>query len=76
MSEAAEQSAPTRPAGRREQAKALKRGRILAAAQRRLASQGYEGMTMAQVAHDADVAIGTVFQYAATKPELLMMVAA
>lgn len=76
MSEAAGRAAPTRPAGRREQAKALKRGRILAAAQRRLASQGYEGMTMAQVAHDADVAIGTVFQYAATKPELLMMVAA
>lgn len=64
------------PLGRRERNKAAKRARILAAAQQRFASQGYDGTTMAQVADDADVAIGTVFQYAATKPELLMMVTA
>ena len=62
--------------GRRERNKAEKRARILDAAQRLLATQGYERMTMAQVASEADVAIGTVFQYATTKPELLMMAAA
>ncbi|GAB2495786.1 hypothetical protein GCM10027030_31480 [Luteococcus sediminum] len=62
--------------GRREAAKAAKRARILAAAQAHLRSVGYESMTMAQVARDADVAIGTVFTYAATKAELLMMVTA
>lgn len=62
--------------GRRERAKADKRARILAAAGARLTEHGYDKMTMAQVAEDADVAIGTVFQYAATKPELLMMVTA
>lgn len=63
-------------AGRRERAKAAKRAAILAAARRRLRDQGYDDMTMAQVAGDADVAIGTVFSYAATKAELLMMVTA
>ena len=62
--------------GRRERAKADKRARILAAARARLRAQGYDGMTMAQVAANADVAIGTVFQYAATKAELLLMVTA
>ncbi|WP_165823023.1 TetR/AcrR family transcriptional regulator [Micromonospora globispora] len=62
--------------GRRERNKAQKRGRILSAARRLLAEQGYARMTMAQVAEGADVAIGTVFQYAATKAELLMMVTA
>lgn len=62
--------------GRRERNKAEKRARIRDAAARLFVERGYDGTTMAQVAHDADVAIGTVFQYAATKPELLMMVAA
>lgn len=62
--------------GRREAAKAAKRARILAAAQEHLRIDGYEAMTMAQVARDADVAIGTVFTYAATKAELLMMMTA
>ncbi|WP_312718918.1 TetR/AcrR family transcriptional regulator [Mobilicoccus sp.] len=65
-----------RPLGRRERNKAEKRARIRDAAARLFSRHGYEGTTMAQVARDADVAIGTVFQYAATKPELLMMVAA
>lgn len=66
----------TAPQGRRERNKAEKRARILAAAQNQLDEVGYEAMSMAQVARDADVAMGTVFQYAATKPELLMMVTA
>ena len=67
---------PTVPMGRREAGKAAKRARILDAAERRLRTQGYDQMTMAEVANDADVAIGTVFSYAATKAELLMMVTA
>lgn len=62
--------------GRRERSKADKRARILAAARELLARKGYDGMTMADVARHADVAAGTVFQYAATKPELLMMATA
>ncbi|GAB48367.1 TetR/AcrR family transcriptional regulator [Mobilicoccus pelagius] len=65
-----------RPVSRRERNKAEKRARIREAASTLFAEHGYEKTTMAQVARDADVAIGTVFQYAATKPELLMMVAA
>ncbi|WP_460744476.1 TetR/AcrR family transcriptional regulator [Mariniluteicoccus endophyticus] len=64
------------PLGRRERAKAEKRAKILAAARRLIAEKGYAAMTMADVAKAADVAAGTVFQYAATKPELLMMVSA
>lgn len=70
------QATPPPAQGRRARAKAEKGERILAAAQRALQSVGYDAMTMAQVAADADVATGTVFQYAATKPELLMMVTA
>lgn len=62
--------------GLRERGKADKRARILAAARRRLEMHTYDAMTMADVARDADVAVGTVFSYAATKPELLMMVTA
>lgn len=65
---------PALPAGRRGRNKADKRARILTAAQRLLDEVGYERMAMSRVAQDAGVAAGTVFQYAATKPELLMMV--
>lgn len=65
-----------REPGRRERNKQEKRARILAAARARLAEHGYDRMTMADIARDADVAIGTVFQYAQTKAELLLMVTA
>ena len=61
--------------GRRERAKADKRARILAAARALFGERGFERTSMSEVARAADVAQGTVFQYAATKPELLMMVA-
>ncbi|OYO13166.1 TetR family transcriptional regulator [Enemella evansiae] len=60
--------------GRRAQAKAQKRARICAAAEELFRAQGYAGTTTQQVADLADVAAGTVFTYAASKPELLMMV--
>lgn len=62
--------------GLRERGKADKRARILAAATRALADDGYDAMTMSRVAREAGVAEGTVFSYAATKAELLMMVTA
>lgn len=60
---------------RREQNKAEKDLRIMAAAEHLLRTQGYRAMTMAQVATMAGVAVGTVFQYAASKPELMLKVA-
>lgn len=67
------QEQPTTASGRRERHKADKRERITAAARRRFAATGYAATTTAQIAHDADVGAGTVFQYAATKPELLLL---
>lgn len=60
--------------GRRARAKAQKRVRIRTAAEELFQAQGYAGTTTQQVADLADVAAGTVFSYAASKPELLMMV--
>lgn len=62
------------PIGRRERAKQDKRERILAAARELLAQHGVSGVTTQQIADRADVAIGTLYLYAATKAELLIMV--
>ena len=59
--------------GRRERNKAQKRERITAAAAGLFASQGFAATTTAQVAEKADVSHGTLFRYAATKAELLLM---
>ncbi|MDU0968256.1 MAG: helix-turn-helix domain-containing protein [Actinomycetaceae bacterium] len=66
----------TPPTGRRERAKAEKRARISAAISELLATRGYVGMTTADVSRLAKVSEGTVFQYAASKPEMLMMATA
>ena len=62
------------PIGRRERAKQDKRERIMAAAHELFAEHGVGGVTTQQVADRADVAIGTLYLYAATKAELLIMV--
>ncbi len=62
------------PIGRRERAKQDKRERILTAARDLLAQHGVSGVTTQQIADRADVAIGTLYLYAATKAELLIMV--
>lgn len=62
------------PIGRRERAKRDKRERIMAAARELFAEHGVGGVTTQQVADRADVAIGTLYLYAATKAELLIMV--
>lgn len=62
------------PIGRRERAKQDKRERIIAAARALFAEHGVGEVTMAQIAGRADVAIGTLYLYASTKAELLIMV--
>ncbi|MFD4292269.1 TetR/AcrR family transcriptional regulator [Rhodococcus sp. NPDC058505] len=61
-------------AGRRERGKAEKQTRIRLAAQELFAERGYEAVTTQQVADRADIAHGTLFRYAASKAELLLMV--
>lgn len=60
--------------GRRDRNKAAKRLAILQAAADLFAECGYAGTTTQQVARSADVADGTLFRYAGSKPELLLMV--
>ncbi|WP_328752884.1 TetR/AcrR family transcriptional regulator [Streptomyces sp. NBC_00285] len=62
------------PTGRREQAKQAKRERIMTAARELFAEHGVGGVTTQQIAARADVAIGTLYLYASTKAELLIMV--
>lgn len=61
------------PPGRRERNMIQKRERIAAAAAELFAAQGFDATTTQQIADRADVSIGTVFRYAATKAELLLM---
>jgi AcrR family transcriptional regulator len=65
---------PGAPIGRRERAKQDKRERIRAAARELFALRGVGGVTTQQIADHADIAIGTLYLYAATKAELLIMV--
>jgi AcrR family transcriptional regulator len=60
--------------GRREKAMADKRRRIMDAARSLFAERGVGHVTTQEVSDRADVAIGTLFRYAATKAELLIMV--
>ena len=60
--------------GRRERKKADTHRRIFAAADALFAAQGYAGVTTQQIAELADVGAGTLFRYARTKAELLIMV--
>jgi AcrR family transcriptional regulator len=62
------------PIGRLERAKQDKRERIMAAARELLAQHGVSGVTTQQIADRADVAIGTLYLYASTKAEQLIMV--
>ncbi|MEJ8284338.1 TetR/AcrR family transcriptional regulator [Curtobacterium citreum] len=59
---------------RRERAKEDKSRRIVAAARALFAEHGVSRVTTQQIADRADVAVGTLFRYAASKAELLIMV--
>lgn len=56
---------------RREEKSAETRARLLDAARRRFARQGFEQTTTRQIAEDAGVAHGTLFRYAPTKEDLV-----
>lgn len=66
---------PAVPApGRRERNKDTKRAAIFDAAAALFEAHGFAAVTTQQIAERADVAAGTVFRYASSKAELLLMV--
>ncbi len=60
--------------GRREQNKREKRDRIIAASRDLFQKQGYANTTVQQISEGAQVAAGTLFLYAKSKEELLVLV--
>lgn len=60
--------------GRRTRNMQDKQQRIFAAASSLFDAHGFEPVTVAQIAEAADVAAGTLFRYASSKAELLLMV--
>jgi AcrR family transcriptional regulator len=67
--------APSSPtANRRERAKGAKRARIIEAARQLFAEKGFTATTTQEIAARADVGTGTLFLYAQTKEDLLVMV--
>ncbi|KQQ93291.1 TetR family transcriptional regulator [Leifsonia sp. Leaf325] len=67
-------SNPSAPAGRRERNKQAKLERIIAAAAGLFAERGVDDVTTQQIADKADIGTGTLFLYAKTKGELLLLV--
>jgi AcrR family transcriptional regulator len=64
----------SQPLGRRERNKQQKLDRITAAASELFAKYGVEEVTTQQIADKADIGTGTLFLYAKTKGELLLLV--
>ncbi|MDF9877698.1 TetR/AcrR family transcriptional regulator [Cellulosimicrobium cellulans] len=64
----------TPPLGRRERNKQAKLERITAAASELFAKHGVDEVTTQQIADAADIGTGTLFLYAKTKGELLLLV--
>jgi len=64
----------TTPIGRRERNKQEKLDRIVAAASELFAEHGVDDVTTQQIADKADIGTGTLFLYAKTKGELLLLV--
>ena len=67
-------SIASEPVGRRERNKQAKLDRIIAAAAELFAERGVEEVTTQQIADRADIGTGTLFLYAKTKGELLLLV--
>lgn len=67
-------SLTSHPVGRRERNKQEKLDRITAAASELFAEYGVEEVTTQQIADKADIGTGTLFLYAKTKGELLLLV--
>src|ERR1700722_12853886 len=72
--EDAAMSLASQPVGRRERNKQDKLDRITAAASELFAVHGVDEVTTQQVADKADIGTGTLFLYAKTKGELLLLV--
>lgn len=64
----------SQPVSRRERNKQQKLERIIAAASELFAKHGVDDVTTQQIADDADIGAGTLFLYAKTKGELLLLV--
>jgi len=64
----------TPPVGRRERNKQDKLERITAAARELFTEHGVDDVTTQQIAEKADIGTGTLFLYAKTKGELLLLV--
>ena len=60
--------------GRRERNKREKRGRIVATARDLFRKQGYADTTVQQISKGAEIAAGTLFLYAKSKEDLLVLV--
>lgn len=60
--------------GRRERNKQDKLRRLVAAAQRLFAAKGFDAATIQEIAAAADIAAGTLYLYAASKDDLLVLV--
>jgi AcrR family transcriptional regulator len=67
-------SAASQPIGRRERNKQAKLERITTAASELFAEHGVDEVTTQQIADRADIGTGTLFLYAKTKGELLLLV--
>jgi AcrR family transcriptional regulator len=67
-------SVDSQPVGRRERNKQQKLERITAAASELFAVHGVDNVTTQQIADKADIGTGTLFLYAKTKGELLLLV--
>ena len=67
-------SVASQPVGRRERNKQAKLERIMTAASELFAEHGVEEVTTQQIADHADIGTGTLFLYAKTKGELLLLV--
>ena len=67
-------SLASQPVGRRERNKQEKLDRITAAASELFAGHGVDEVTTQQIADKADIGTGTLFLYAKTKGELLLLV--
>ncbi len=64
----------SQPVGRRERNKQAKLERIMTAASELFAEHGVDEVTTQQIADKADIGTGTLFLYAKTKGELLLLV--
>ena len=67
-------SVAPQPLGRRERNKQAKLERIITAADELFAERGVDEVTTQQIADAADIGTGTLFLYAKTKGELLLLV--